>query len=265
MVDYVHGYSNRENDRLQDQANTLAELLHYDTIYPANSHVLEVGCGVGAQTVIVAGKNPQTHFTSIDISNTSLEIARAAVEKANLTNVKFCQSDLFHLPFVSDSFDHVFVCFVLEHLTQPLEALENLKNVLKPGGTLTVIEGDHDSAYYHPRSSRAQRTIDCLVQVQGYLGGDALIGRQLYPLLKQSGWKNIHVEPRQVYADPSRPNWVEGFTKNTFIAMVEGVKETAIEQGLINLQAWEAGISDLYATTKGTFCYTFFKGKANRQ
>ncbi|MGE5805027.1 MAG: SAM-dependent methyltransferase, partial [Ignavibacteria bacterium] len=46
--DYVHGYSEKENERLIDQAETLAELLHDDTIYPADSKILEAGCGVGA-------------------------------------------------------------------------------------------------------------------------------------------------------------------------------------------------------------------------
>jgi cyclopropane fatty-acyl-phospholipid synthase-like methyltransferase len=47
---YVHGYDAREGARLQDQAATLAELLHGDTRYPAGHRVLEAGCGVGAQT-----------------------------------------------------------------------------------------------------------------------------------------------------------------------------------------------------------------------
>lgn len=46
---YVHGYDSRENRRLQDQANTLVELLHFDTSYPAGNRILEAGCGVGAQ------------------------------------------------------------------------------------------------------------------------------------------------------------------------------------------------------------------------
>jgi len=46
---YVHGYDQRENLRLQDQASTLVELLHSDTKYPAGSRVLEAGCGVGAR------------------------------------------------------------------------------------------------------------------------------------------------------------------------------------------------------------------------
>ncbi len=64
-----------------------------------------------------------------------------------------------------------------------------------------------------------------------------------------------------VYVDSSRPEYVEGFTKNTFIAMVEGAKEQAINSGLITEEAWQKGIADLYRTTEpdGTFCYTFFK------
>lgn len=172
--------------------------------------------------------------------------------------------DIFSLPFEANSFDHIFVCFVLEHLRQPLEALVRLKEVLKPGGTITVIEGDHGSAYFYPESEFAQRAIDCLVTIQAHLGGNALIGRQLYPLLTRTGFKDIRVTPRPVYADASKPEWVEGFTKNTFTAMVEGVKAQALQMGLVDIQTWERGIADLYATAKedGTFNYTFFKGVA---
>jgi hypothetical protein len=48
---YVHGHDRRENARLRDQAETLVDLLHADTTYPAGSRVLEAGCGVGAQTL----------------------------------------------------------------------------------------------------------------------------------------------------------------------------------------------------------------------
>ena len=44
------------------------------------------------------------------------------------------------LAFGEGSFEHVFVCFVLEHLKEPVAALEKLRAVLKPGGTITVIE-----------------------------------------------------------------------------------------------------------------------------
>jgi SAM-dependent methyltransferase len=262
--DYVHGYSGRENERLLDQAQTLTELLHHDTRYPPDSQVLEAGCGVGAQTLILAQNSPQAHFTSMDISPVSIQAARALTAQHGLGNVSFRQADIFNLPFEAGSFDHIFVCFVLEHLQQPLEALLQLKAVLKPGGTITVIEGDHASAFFYPQSRFAQQTIDCLVALQAGAGGNALIGRQLYPLLNRARFGSIRVTPRQVYVDSSRPEWVEGFTRNTFTAMVAGAKEQALSKGLIDLKTWEQGIADLLATAgkDGTFSYTFFKGVA---
>jgi ubiquinone/menaquinone biosynthesis C-methylase UbiE len=260
--DYVHGYSDRENVRLVDQANTLSELLHRDTVYPSGSRVLEAGCGVGAQTLILAENSPDAKFISIDISPKSLEAAQKQVSNAGFKNIDFQLASIFDMPFDENSFDHIFVCFVLEHLNEPAEALKCLKKVLKPGGTITVIEGDHGSAYYFPESSLAQKAINCLVELQARAGGNSLIGRQLFPLLSQAGYRNICVTPRQVYCDSSRPEWVEGFTRNTFNAMVEGVREDAIRNKLMEPEEWEAAISDLHKTAaeNGTFNYTFFKG-----
>jgi SAM-dependent methyltransferase len=261
---YVHGYSERERQRLQDQSQTLADLLHHDTLYPAGSQVLEAGCGVGAQTVILAKNNPRTRFTSIDASSASIEAARTAVGRAGFSHVTFQTADIFELPFPEASFDHVFVCFVLEHLRQPGEALRRLRAVLKPGGTLTVIEGDHGSTFFHPRSDAAWRTIQCLIDVQEEMGGNALIGRELYPLVRDAGFRDVTVSPRFVYVDASRPAWVAGFTRNTYIAMVEGVREHALATGMIDRPAWDKGIADLKASAgpEGTFCYTFFKAVA---
>ena len=266
--EYVHGYTEVEATRLADQAGTLADLLHHDTQYPAGSRVLEAGCGVGAQTRILARRSPAAHFVSVDVSAESLALARAAMASEGLTNVEFQEADLFVLPFADASFDHVFVCFVLEHLRRPEEALRALVRVLRPGGSLTVIEGDHGSAFFHPKSARAQRTIECLNRAQAAAGGDALIGRRLYPLLRSVGFTldNVHVSSRFVYADSSRPRWVDGFTRKTFIAMVEGAVEPALRLGLIDQAAWDEGIADLKRSAKdgGTFCYTFFKAVARK-
>jgi ubiquinone/menaquinone biosynthesis C-methylase UbiE len=263
---YVHGYDHRENIRLQDQASTLVELLHSDTSYPAGSRVLEAGCGVGAQTVTLARNSPDALITSIDISEASVAEAKAKAATAGFANVKFQQADIFNLPYGIGSFDHVFVCFVLEHLSQPVEALHRLKNHLAPGGTITVIEGDHGSAYFHPDSEAAHKAIQCQVELQRRAGGNAMIGRELYPLLNKAGYSSIRVSPRMVYVDSSKPELVEGFTKKTFTAMIEGVREPAIEAGIVEQRVFEQGIRDLYraAESDGVFCYTFFKALGNR-
>src|ERR1700675_3994353 len=203
---YVHGYQPRENERLQDQAGTLVELLHSDTSYPPGSVVLEAGCGVGAQTVTLAKRSPNARFTSVDVSADSITQAKRATREVGLTNVQFQQADIFVLPFSPESFDHIFVCFVLEHLSRPLTALTTLKRLLRTGGTMTVIEGDHGSAYFYPDSAAAKGAIRCLVELQRMAGGNALIGRQLYPLLSEAGFDAVRVSSRMVYVDSSRPD-----------------------------------------------------------
>jgi ubiquinone/menaquinone biosynthesis C-methylase UbiE len=263
---YVHGYDDRENIRLRDQAATLVELLHCDTRYPAGSQVLEAGCGVGAQTVTLAGNSPKALITSVDISAASIGEAGRKVAAAGLTNVQFLQADIFNLPPEMDAFDHIFVCFVLEHLARPMEALRTLKNHLKPGGTITVIEGDHGSVFFHPESEAAHRAIQCQVELQRQAGGNAMIGRELYPLLLGAGYNSIRVSPRMVYVDSSKPELVEGFTKKTFTAMIEGVRESAINTGIVEPEVFNKGIRDLYRATEqdGVFCYTFFKAIATK-
>jgi SAM-dependent methyltransferase len=258
---YVHGYSEREAERLGDQAKTLTSLLHGDTRYPAGSRVLEAGCGTGAQTVILAANSPDAEITSIDISPDSVRRAGEHVRDAGITNVTFQAGDIFHLPFAPKSFDHLFVCFVLEHLADPGRALATLRPFIRPGGTITVIEGDHGSAYFHPKSVAADTAIRCLIDLQREAGGNALIGRELYPLLVRAGYADVQVSPRQVYVDALRPELVEGFTRQTFTAMVEGIRDTVLDRGMMTPAEWEQGIADLTRTCEpdGVFCYTFFK------
>jgi ubiquinone/menaquinone biosynthesis C-methylase UbiE len=262
--EYVHGFTERESRRLLDQATTLVEILHSDTFYPTGSTVLEAGCGIGAQTLTLARNSPGARIISVDIAEASLDAARRLVAVEGLENVTFQRADIFDLPFPRETFDHVFVCFVLEHLRNPIGALRCLRAVLKKGGSITVIEGDHGSTYFHPDSPEALLAIRCLIDLQASYGGNSLIGRQLYPLMTEAGFHSIRVSPRMIYVDAGRPALVEGFTKQTFIAMVEGVREQALDLGLIDHKTWEKGIQDLCRTTHpdGVFCYTFFKGLA---
>lgn len=264
METYVHGYSSEETRRLKDQANTLARLLLDDIVFPAGAKVLEPGCGIGAQTLLLASRNPGSFFTSFDISEYSIATARARIGNAGLSNVAIDRADVFELPYDSESFDNIFVCFLLEHLQTPERALSELMRVLRVGGAITIIEGDHGSYFCHPRSEDADRVVNLLIDVQARKGGNALIGRELYPLLVASGFRAPAVEPRMVYVDSGKPHLVDGFIEKTFIAMVKGVEEEAISLGLVDRKVWRKGVAALYETTKkdGVFCYTFFRGNA---
>ena len=259
---YVHGYTEREALRLNDQAATLDDIIHYDSIFPKDGLVLEAGCGVGAQTKIISAKNPNTNFISVDLSEESINEAQRMVKSSGITNVELKQADIYNLPFKDETFDSVIICFVLEHIHNPTIALTELKRVLKKGGTMLAIEGDHGSTFFYPDSKYANAAINCQIQLQKQSGGNSNIGRELYPLLKSIGLSDISVSPRMVYVDASKPHLVEGLIKNTFTAMIEGVGEKAIQQGIVDSITFEQGIKDLYRTAEsdGVFSYTFFKG-----
>ena len=135
--------------------------------------------------------------------------------------------------------------------------------MIKPGGTITVIEGDHGSTFFYPDDGYAKKAIAAQVALQEKRGGNANIGRAIYPLLQKATFNQIKVSPRQIYVDYSRPNLVNGFIKNTFTAMIQGMSEEIISESILSKGAMEKGIKGLLRTAEkdGVFSYTFFKGK----
>ncbi|HYH39171.1 MAG TPA: methyltransferase domain-containing protein [Azospirillum sp.] len=263
MGGYVHGYSAREAERLSDQAAILCPLLHHDTVFPPGSRVLEAGCGTGGQTGVLLDGTQGIRLTCLDIDGGQLDLARARLgERA--AEVTWRQGDLLAEPFPDASFDHAFVCFVLEHLAHPEPALAALRRVVRPGGTIMVVEGDHGSCRFHPETPGALAVWDELVAAQRRLGGDPMIGRRLHGLLAGAGFADVRVSPRMVYADAGNPALREGFVRRIIVPMVDGVRAQAVERGF-DPAAWERGIADLLATDadgRGAFCYTFFKATA---
>lgn len=262
MMDYVHGYSGTETARLNAQARTLTELLHGGISYAPGSRILEAGCGVGAQTVALASRNPGARIVSVDRCAESLAQARASLAAQGLSEVEFVQADLFDIPLDEGSFDHLFLCFVLEHVPEPGKLLARLLQALRPGGSVTIIEGDHGSAFFHPDNADARRAIECLVKLQSEAGGNALIGRELYPLMTRVGVRDAVVSPVTIYADAAHPELVSGFTLSTFTAMIEGVEDAVLGSEMMTRSAWERALVALRHTAEsdGTFSYMFFRG-----
>jgi len=264
-MNYVHGYSPRESERLQDQSRILEDLLHNGTSYQKLEHVLEAGCGVGAQTRFLAKRNPRSIFTSVDISEDSLDQARNMIGQENITNVTFKQENILELSFADETFDHIFVCFVLEHLEEPEKALQELKRVLKTNGSITVIEGDHGSCFWTPLTKDALTAWNALIKAQADLGHDSLIGRRLYPLLAEANFQIEDVSPRFVYADWSNPDLLDGVVNRIIVPMVHASENQILASKIIDKDIWENGLAELSKVgiiPDGTFFYTWFKAVA---
>ncbi len=91
--------------------------------------------------------------------------------------MEFVQVDLHNLPFEDKSFDHIFVCFVLEHLQDPIDTRNSLKRVLKDRGSITVIEGDRGSCYFYPETKEVINVWECLIECQEIFGCNPMVGR----------------------------------------------------------------------------------------
>ena len=132
---YVHGYHSQENRRLHDQAGTLVDLLHDGITFPPGSTVLEAGCGVGAQTVALAHRSPDARITASTSPPTRWHKLNA-VSPAATRQRPLPIADVYDLRTPAHwhqaSFDHVFVCFLLEHLPRPVEALDDCARCSRP-------------------------------------------------------------------------------------------------------------------------------------
>lgn len=259
---YVHGYSERETRRLYEQAEILEEILHTGTEFPAGSRVLEAGCGVGAQTRLLVKRSPEAAFTCIDISDKSLATAKRLKEQAGFKNVTFQQENIHKLSFADETFDHIFVCFVLEHLDDPVAALVELKRVLKTGGTLTIIEGDHGSCFWHPETPESIAAWYGLIKAQRAIGHDPNIGRRLTPLLTQAGFRLLSCEPAWLYADTLKPGLRDGMVDHIIVPMVQSAQQQILTDNLVSKDVYQQGIADLSRVDEldeGTFFYTWFK------
>jgi SAM-dependent methyltransferase len=262
---YVHGYSQRETRRLYEQAEILEPILHEGTAFGAGERVLEAGCGVGAQTRLLTKRSPDAIFTCIDISEKSIAAAAELKARPGFEKVSFLQAGIFGLPFEEGAFDHVFVCFVLEHLDDPIQALRQLKRVLKPGGTLTAIEGDHGSCFWHPETPQSIAAWKGLITAQQNNGHDPNIGRRLAPLLTEAGFAVDLCRPAFLYADRLDIPLRTGMVEHIIVPMVQSAEAQILADGLVPEDVYRQGIDDLTQVNRsaeGTFFYTWFKAVA---
>jgi ubiquinone/menaquinone biosynthesis C-methylase UbiE len=103
--------------------------------------VLDAGCGPGRLTLPLA-KNvgQQGEVTALDIQDGMLARVRAKVQMAGLQNVKFVPAGLGEGKLPQAYFDRAVLVTVLGEIPDPISALKEIHNALKPGGILSVTE-----------------------------------------------------------------------------------------------------------------------------
>jgi SAM-dependent methyltransferase len=183
--------------RLQDAFHGVREPLFRqiiaDALEPSRPHarVLDAGCGDAFYSRLLAEHlGPQTHVVALDRDHQGLQ------DSTPPDAVHICQGDLEHAGFEPHSFDVIWLCRAMHSANDPLRRLRALGGLLRPGGTLVVIENDfghHPCLAWPPEFERQVLAAHLRYLRERASDGTSLeryfAGRHLPAWLPQSGYR----------------------------------------------------------------------------
>src|SRR5689334_21755316 len=188
---YLHGHHDSvlRSHRWRTAENSAGYLL--PRLAP-DARVLDVGCGPGTITADLAARVPGGDVTGIDAAVDVLVQAREEAERRGQRNVRFHTGDVYHLDFADGTFDVVHAHQVLQHLTDPVAALREMRRVCRPGGLVAARDGDYGGFFWFPEESGLTEGQALYRNVARALGGEADAGRHLLSQPRQAGVADGH-------------------------------------------------------------------------
>lgn len=204
---YVHGFTAEEQERLYRQARFVEHRVHDRLPFRRSKRMIEVGCGVGAQTEILLRHYPELHVTGIDRSESNLNQARRHMERQPWAEgrYEFVEGDAANLQFEADRFDSAFLCWILEHVADPMQVLSETRRVLRPGSPVVVTEVQNATFFIDPYSPHTLTYWMAFNDYQLELGGDPFVGAKLGNLLQTVGYRDIETEVKTIHLDNRWP------------------------------------------------------------
>jgi len=214
---YLHGYSEKEQDRLYQQARFLEPSVYGRVDFSKQTKIIEVGCGVGAQTEILLERFPHLRIHGVDASEKQILRAREHLKKhVNANQVTYDVGDALHLPYKDNTFDGAFLCWLLEHVQEPIGILEEVRRVLQTGAIIYCSEVLNATLYLNPYSPATLQYWFAFNDHQWMLKGDPFVGAKLANYLLAAGYQNVTTEVKVEYFDNRMPKkraqWIEYWT-----------------------------------------------------
>lgn len=204
---YLHGFSSEEQDRLRTQAEFAEFTIYQDINFSEVSKLLEIGCGVGAQSEILLRRFPKLELTSVDLNEKQLDAAKAYMKNQPIDPARYSikKMDAQNLDFESNSFDAAFLCWVLEHVPEPSRVLAEARRVIKPGGKIVITEVMNSSFFLEPYSPNTWKCWMAYNDFQYENAGDPFIGAKLGNLLLASGYRDVKTTVKTWHLDNRHP------------------------------------------------------------
>jgi ubiquinone/menaquinone biosynthesis C-methylase UbiE len=204
---YLHGFTAHEQDRLYHQARFLEDAVHDRLPFRRARNLLEVGCGVGAQTEILLRRFPELHVTGIDASEKNLARAQRHLKSCAWAKGRFRlqKGQAESLPFAAGSFDSAFLCWILEHVEDPMRTLSEVRRVLRPGSPVLVTEVQNGTFFLDPYSPNTLQFWMAFNDTQFEMGGDPFVGAKLGNLLQAVGYGEVRTDVKTFHFDNRTP------------------------------------------------------------
>ena len=237
---YLHGYSEPERERLHRQARFLEPMVHDRLPYRRRKRLLEVGCGVGAQTEILLRHFPDIHVTGVEINEDQLAEAGRFLGTVPWAQGRYtlAKADATQLEYGPESFDAAFLCWVLEHVGDPARVLSEVRRVLVPGSPVAISEVLNATFFIDPYSPDTLRYWTAFNEHQLSVGGDPFVGAKLGNLLQSVGFRDIQTDVKSFHLDNRDP--VE---RNEFLSYWSDLLLSGAP-ALLAAQKVEAGVVD---------------------
>ena len=224
-----------ELERLRAQAtvgSAIEEAIWRRSGLKPGMRVLDLACGPGFITAAMARfVGPTGSVVGVDISPTLLEHARTRREHLAQPNLQFLQRDVYDLGDLGAPFDFVYARFLFQHLERPVAAVEGLREVLRPGGVVCVLDVDDDWLMVHPEPEGFSQLVQRAAEGQAARGGNRRVGRGLGDHLRAGGFEGVRT---QISTVTSEQLGFENFINITTRFKIEQVpsvhRDEAIEQ-----------------------------------
>jgi ubiquinone/menaquinone biosynthesis C-methylase UbiE len=204
---YTHGHHDSvlRSHRNRTVENSAAYLIPF---LKPGARLLDVGCGPGTITVDFAERIAPGEVVAIEREQAVVGEASALATERKLSNVTIELGDVYGLTYDDDSFDVVHAHQVLQHLSDPVAALREMRRVAKPGGVVAARDADYAGMTWHPRDERLDRWMEVYQGVARSNDAEPNAARWLLGWANQVGFSSVTITGSMwCYADEATRDW----------------------------------------------------------